>query len=39
VRWAAPVIEAIVDLHGPTEGPARDAILREISWPDGDHLT
>ena len=34
VRWAAPVIEVIVDLHGPPDGPARDAILREISLPD-----
>ena len=39
VRWAAPVIEVLVDLHGPTDGPARDPVLREISLPDGHHIT
>jgi len=38
VRWAAPVIEVIVDLHGSPDGPVRDPVLREISLPAGDHV-
>jgi bifunctional non-homologous end joining protein LigD len=35
VHWAAPVVEVLVDHRGPTDGPARDPVLREISLPDG----
>ncbi len=38
VRSAAPVIEVLVDLHGRSDGAARDAVLREISWPDDPRL-
>jgi bifunctional non-homologous end joining protein LigD len=36
VHWAAPVVEVIVDHHGPTDGPARDPVLREILLRDDD---
>jgi hypothetical protein len=35
VRWAAPVIEVLVDLHGRSDGAARECGAREISRPDG----
>jgi hypothetical protein len=28
------VVEVLVDHHGPTDGPARDPVLREILLPD-----
>jgi hypothetical protein len=30
IRWAAPVVEVIVDAHGRPDGPVRDAVLREV---------
>jgi hypothetical protein len=32
------VIEVLVHLHGSADGPARDTVLREISWPDGHDI-
>ena len=34
VRWAAPAIEVVANLHGRRDGPVRDAVLREILLPD-----
>ena len=36
VRWAEPVIEVLVDAHGRDDGPVRDAVLREIAWPQDE---
>ncbi len=36
VRCASPLIEALVDVHGHCDDALRDAVLREISWPDRD---
>ena len=30
IRWAEPLIEVGADIHGRIDGPARDAVLREI---------
>ena len=30
IRWAEPLIEVRADVHGRIDGPARDAVLREI---------
>ena len=30
IRWAEPLIEVGADVHGRIDGPARDAVLREI---------
>jgi hypothetical protein len=34
VRWAAPAIEVVADLHGRPDGPVCDAVLRAILLPD-----
>ncbi len=31
VRWAAPLVELSADVHGPADGPVRDAIICDIS--------
>ncbi|MGA2929147.1 MAG: ATP-dependent DNA ligase [Solirubrobacteraceae bacterium] len=33
VRWVSPVIDVLVDVHGPADGAVRDAIIREICPP------
>ena len=30
VRWCEPVVEVIADSHGRSDGPVRDAVLREV---------
>ena len=32
-RWAASEIEVLADVHGPPEGPVRDAVLRDVRMP------
>lgn len=33
VRWAAPLIEVLADVHGPRNGAVRDAVLRDLTLP------
>ena len=32
-RWAVPEIELLADVHGPPEGPVRDALIRDVRMP------
>ncbi len=34
VRWTAPLVELVADVHGPADGPVRDAIIREVMTPN-----